>query len=177
MTKRKYIDMDKEANGIKRRWPIIGYDYLWIYLRTMRKVEWYNCKAGVNKLFKYINMYRLRNLSVKTGISIPPNTFERGLILYHWGSIIVNPRVRGGENVTIQSDVNISENVVLGDNVYIAPGVKILENVKIAEGVIIGANSVVTHDILEPYTTWVGVPAHKISNSGYRRQVGEGEAL
>lgn len=177
MTKRMYIDQDKKANGIKRKYPIIGYDYLWIYLRTMRKIEYYNSKTGVNKLLKWFNVYRLRKLSVKTGISIPPNTFERGLTLYHWGSIVVNPRVNGGKNVTIQSDVNISENVILGDNVYIAPGVKILENVQIAEGVILGANAVVTHDIMEPYTTWVGIPAKKISNNGYYRHVDEGEGL
>lgn len=76
----------------------------------------------------------------------------------------------GGAFVTIQSATNISRNVTIEDNVYIAPGAKILENVHIAEGVIVGANSVVTKSIDEPYTTWVGAPAHKLKNVGFKNR-------
>ncbi|MDY4836179.1 MAG: hypothetical protein SO165_00225 [Lachnospiraceae bacterium] len=86
----------------------------------------------------------------------------RGLTIWHYGSIIVNGTCKTGEFCTLKSDTNISENVTLGNNVYIAPGAKILRNVKIADGVIIGANRIVTKDILEPYTTWVGAPAKKL---------------
>lgn len=160
--------LDKQANQFKRKILIPGYDYILIYLKNMRKIEKMNKKTGLlNKFSLCLRKYRLRRLSVKTGISISPGCFEGGLTLYHWGSIIVNSNVKGGSFITIQSDVNISENVIIGDNVYIAPGAKILANVSLAEGVIIGANSVVTKNISEPYTTWAGVPAKKISEKGY----------
>ena len=98
----------------------------------------------------------------------PPHTFGKGLTLWHWGSIVINPKVDGGDFVVIQSDVNISENVKIGNYVYLAPGVKVLEGVEIRERVIVGANSVVTKSIYEDNTTWVGCPAHKIKDNGYQ---------
>ena len=167
-TYKENLKKDQIANGINRKIPILFYDYNWIYLRLMRKYEYLDEKKGIlARLQKVLIKFKLRQYSVKTGISIPPHTFQGGLTLYHWGSVIVNESVRGGEYVTIQSATNISDGVILGNNVYIAPGAKILQNVKIADGVIGGANAVVTKDITEAYTTWVGVPAKKINNTGY----------
>lgn len=53
--------------------------------------------------------------------------------------------------------------VEIGDNVWIGSNVCIMPNVKIGNGVIIGANSVVTHDI-PPYSVAAGCPAHVIKN-------------
>lgn len=168
ITYKENLEKDRIANGINRKIPIMFYDYNWIYLRLMRRYEYLDEKEGIlNKIKKLLVKLRLRQYSVKTGISIPPHTFQGGLTLYHWGSVIVNESVRGGQYVTIQSATNISDGVILGDNVYIAPGAKILQNVKIADGVIIGANAVVTKDITEAYTSWAGVPAKKINNKGY----------
>lgn len=47
--------------------------------------------------------------------------------------------------------------VIIEDNVWIGDKVVILPNVKIGKGAIIGANSVIVHDI-PPYSTAVGVP-------------------
>ena len=138
----------------------------------MRKIEYLSNKKGlIFKIRLGVCKFRFRQYSVKTGISIPPFTFKGGLTLYHYGSIVVNENVRGGVFCTIQSATNISDGVEIGNNVYIAPGAKILENVKIADGVIIGANSVVTHDINVPNTTWVGVPVKKIKNVGYKDRI------
>lgn len=48
--------------------------------------------------------------------------------------------------------------VILGDNVWTGKNVCILPNVKIGSGAIIGANSVVTHDV-PPHSIAVGSPA------------------
>ncbi|MDF2943017.1 MAG: serine O-acetyltransferase [Herbinix sp.] len=170
---REYLLSDKRANNIKRKYPIVGYDYIWIYLRILRRLEYkINCKSNnvINKILVIIDTMKLRQYSVKLGITILPNSFGKGLTLWHYGSIIVNQTAKGGDYVTLQSGINISENVVLGNDVYIAPGAKILSNVLIADAVIIGANSVVTKNIEEKNTTWVGIPAKKISNEGYIRR-------
>ena len=135
-------------------------DYEWRYLRCLRKVEYLmNCKGTLYKpllLFYQIKLYRLR---LKTGFTIPPNTFKEGLLLWHTGTIIVNAKSRIGRNCVLHCCTNISQNVKIGDNVYIAPGVKILDNVEIADGVKIGANAVVSRSILETNAKALGVPA------------------
>lgn len=164
-----FLKADKSANHFHKLFPIPFYDYIWIYLRIMRSLECLdNCYPNTKKIQKAIQKFRLRQYSVKLGISIPPHTFGKGLTLWHWGSIIINPKVDGGDFVVIQSDVNISENVKIGNYVYLAPGVKVLEGVEIRERVIVGANSVVTKSIYEDNTTWVGCPAHKIKDNGYQ---------
>lgn len=71
-----------------------------------------------------------------------------------------------GENISI-NELNISPHernifskgtVIIGDNVWTGKNVCIMPNVKIGNGAIIGANSVVTHNI-PPYSVAVGSPA------------------
>jgi acetyltransferase-like isoleucine patch superfamily enzyme len=52
--------------------------------------------------------------------------------------------------------------IIIGNNVWIGENACILANVKIGDGAIIGANSVVTHDI-PPHSLAVGVPAKTIN--------------
>ena len=54
--------------------------------------------------------------------------------------------------------VETSKRVVIGNDVWIGYGCYIKAGVKIGNGVIVGANSVVTHDV-EPYTIVAGAPA------------------
>ncbi|WP_293966154.1 DapH/DapD/GlmU-related protein [uncultured Eubacterium sp.] len=74
-----------------------------------------------------------------------------------------------GENISID-ELNISPHkrnifskgtVIIGDNVWTGKNVCIMPNVKIGSGAIIGANSVVTHNI-PPYSVAVGSPAKVI---------------
>lgn len=55
--------------------------------------------------------------------------------------------------------------IIIGNNVWIGDKVTILANVKVGDGAIIGANSVVTHDV-PAYSVVAGVPAKivKINN-------------
>lgn len=108
ITYKENLEKDRIANGINRKFPIIFYDYNWIYLRLMRRYEYLDEKEGIlNKIKKLLVKLRLRQYSVKTGISIPPHTFQGGLTLYHWGSVIVNESVRGGGNTSLFSQLRI----------------------------------------------------------------------
>lgn len=51
--------------------------------------------------------------------------------------------------------------IIIEDNVWLCEGVVVLSNVRIGKNSIIGANSVVTHDI-PPYSIAVGIPAKVI---------------
>ena len=53
--------------------------------------------------------------------------------------------------------------IIIEDDVWIGANCTITDNVRIGKGSIIGANSVVTHDV-EQYTIVAGVPAKKIKS-------------
>ena len=142
------------------------FTIIYRFLKALRKTEYY---LNTNKKIRYLfSDIKLRRLSVKSGISIRPNTFEKGLVIPHYGYIVVNGNSHFGENCVLQCGVNISQNVIGGNHIYFATGCKILKNLTIEDDVIIGANSVVTKSIIEKNSVWAGIPAHKISDKGYK---------
>lgn len=52
--------------------------------------------------------------------------------------------------------------IILEDDVYIGANCVIMPGVHIAEGVVVGANSVVTKDLTEPWSIYLGSPCKKI---------------
>ena len=106
---RTYLAADKSANHVTGIHALINKR--WQYIKCMRKIEYMkNCKHGMLvKLQLLWYRYRLSRLSVETGISIPPNTFGKGLYIPHHGSIVVNGTARFGDNCVIQNGVNVSD--------------------------------------------------------------------
>jgi len=100
------------------------------------------------------------------GFTIPRNVFGPGLSIAHWGSIVVHPDVRVGNNCRIHSAVNIGvfngKSPTIGNNVYIAPGAKLFGGITIGDNVTIGANAVVNKDVPSNVTVG-GIPAKIIS--------------
>ena len=70
-----------------------------------------------------------------------------------------------GDNFTIYQGVTIGQNndkfPVIGDNVTVFAGAKIIGGIKIGNNVIVGANSVVTHDVPDNCVV-AGIPAREI---------------
>jgi len=56
-------------------------------------------------------------------------------------------------------DEVVGQLVIMGDYSSLGTNVVIMPNVEITEGVVIGANSLVTKSILDPWTVWAGSPA------------------
>lgn len=123
--------------------------------------------------------------SMKLGFSIPINVFGPGLCIVHSGTIVINENTKIGENARIHVDVNIgnsspfgtdwvSDNVpIIGNNVYIGPGAKLFGKIKIGNDVAIGANAVVTKDVID-HATVAGVPARVINMQGSEGRVIKG---
>ena len=76
-----YLDADRRANHISGL--SLFFNKTWRYLKYMRKIEYLtNCSQGkLSKILLFWYRYKFRNLSVLTGISIPPNTFGKGLYI------------------------------------------------------------------------------------------------
>ncbi|QXU53013.1 serine O-acetyltransferase [Rhodococcus sp. LW-XY12] len=167
---------DLRAHNLKK-WR---FDYTFrhpelYYQRIMRKVEY--VKGSPNPLHRIVLpfwQYRLKRLSVRTGISVPPGVFGPGLSIAHYGSVVVNPNARVGSYCRIHSATNIGlfdgSAPVLGDRVYIGPGAAIYGGVKIGDGVAIGANAVVNSDV-ESNVTVAGVPAKVVSRKNSDRML------
>lgn len=162
----EYLLEDDRVNGTDHGvWRYLSFTRK--YLRTLRKYEYIkNCHKG-HSLSELIVRYRLYRLSVKTGISIPANTFGKGLKIPHHGTIVVNYSARFGDYCVIQAGVNISEKVQGGNHIYFGTGSKIMVGCHLANDIIVGANAVVTKDFLEDNICLGGVPASKISNRGF----------
>lgn len=171
-TYREYCSADKKANKITR--TFLSMSPSWEYIKCLRKVELLISLVEKHRFFYLLLLlgkYRLRRWSLKTGITLPPRTFGKGLYLPHYGSIVVNHTARFGDYCVVQNGVNISEGVIGGNHIYIGAGAKLLSDVFIASDVIIGANAVVTKSIQEQNIVVAGIPAKKLSDRGFKNRI------
>ena len=169
-----YLRQDKLALGKAPgdRPKLIG-DETWKYEILLRKIEYYtNCKTGViAALIRKFYKFRFHRMSIRLGFIISPNVFEEGLAIPHYGMLGVHANAKIGKNcrllegVVIMADSGSHDAAVVGDNCFFGIGAKVVGAVRIADDVAVGAGAVVTKDILEPGTTWAGVPARKISDN------------
>lgn len=157
-TLKLYLDADKFALGINRRFPRPFKDSIWRYERTLRYYE-YHKNVG-NKLRQYVYSLLLTIRGERLGFSISGNCFGPGLRINHHGLLIVNAKARIGKWCDVHQGVNIGENgyydehgkVVsevpqIGDYCFVGPGAKIFGECKVGDNVRIGANSIVNKDV------------------------------
>lgn len=136
------------------------------YILVLRYAEYYkNTHGFLHSLFAKVFVILLGRYQVATGITIPINTCDCGLTIYHHGSIVINSATRIGRNCCIMNNVNIGSNKgsskapQIGDNVYIGPGAVIFGDIVIPDGCYIGANAVVNKTIERANTVVAGLPA------------------
>ena len=175
-----YLKKDKEALGISRKRPSFFGDEIWKFQIILRHYEYYiNVKkTKLGGVIKHFWGFLHHRYSIKLGLQIPPNVFEYGLRINHYGLIVVNPEARVGKFCDIHQGVNIGQNVepgsvpIIGDNCYIGPGVKLFGRIHIGNSIVIGANSVVNKSFEENDITIAGIPAKKVKDSGdpYKRK-------
>ena len=169
---KRYLEQDKIALRKTKKRPAVAGDEIWQYEILLRKTEYYlNCKKSrLGKALALWFHFRLRKMGRKLcGFHIPPNTFEEGLSIAHWGPIVVHPSARIGKNCRIHQCVTIGatngqrEAAHIGDNVFIGPCSSVIGNITIGNDIAIGANTVVTKSFTENGITIAGTPAKKIS--------------
>ena len=77
-----------------------------------------------------------------------------------------------GENVSLHINTSfVAQGVtgdvpIIGNGVVVGVGASVVGGIRIADNVAVGANAVVTKDILEENIAVAGVPAKKVSNNG-----------
>lgn len=165
---KSYCRQDLLRHGINKwRWwyefkhPTAGFTL------QLRKLEYVtNCKRGLLSGL-YLNYLKacFRIRSILLGFTIPPNTCGPGLVINHWGTIVVSPSAKIGKNARLNVCVNIGLKdgaaPIIGNDVYFGPGAKVFGNVIIGNNVKIGANAVVNKSFPDNVTI-AGVPAKVI---------------
>lgn len=125
-----------------------------------------------NKGRKTLALFMQSRNSEVFGVDIHPACIiGKGIMFDHATGIVI------GETTVIEDDVSIMQSVTLGgtgnetgdrhpkirSGVLISTGAKVLGNIEVGTGAKVGAGSVVLTDVA-PYTTVVGVPAHKVGS-------------
>jgi serine O-acetyltransferase len=160
--KRKIVDIYYER-----------FDKTLLFERTLRCLEYHtnmckqtNTSNRAKHIYHFLKRIRYflkyKKLSYNLGLTIPINTMGPGLLIAHYGSIVINRLCRVGSNCIIHSCVNIGINKggvpQIGDNCYIGPGAKLFGAITIGNNVTIGANSVVNKSFPDNVVI-AGIPA------------------
>lgn len=147
-------------------------EILYKHMRLLRYAEYH--KNTCHTLLFKIAFFRLLRFQNRYSLHIPLNSCGRGFKIMHLGPVLMNGKATVGEDCTLHTGTAIvaggtdDEAPSLGNHVVVGVGAKIVGGVTIADYVAVGANAVVTHDVLEESVTVAGVPAKIISNNGTR---------
>lgn len=94
------------------------------------------------------------------GFSIGYNSLGYGVVLPHYGTIVIGDSNRIGNYAVLHTSTCISNNgKVIGDALYLATGAKITQKVVLGNNVSVAANSVVNSDFKEGNCLLAGMPA------------------
>ena len=150
-----------------------GYD-IYRFLLHLRRYEYLiTCPTTLTKkVQRFWNLRQYQIYGKKLGYMIGDSVLGEDVILYHRGSIYINPSVRMGSKCKFHGDccLGVARTgetgcPTLGDGVDVGIGARILGDIYIADNIIIGANSVVTRSFYEPGITIAGIPAKKVKDA------------
>lgn len=168
MNQREYKDLiatdyrfnESFRGGKLDRKFLCGFE--WKYIKCYRK---YQCNA--QNIWGIIYKYRLSRLSRRTGINTDINKkIGKGLIIGHWGTIVINNEVEFGEQIFLTHNVTIGRDVrgkrkgvpTIGNRVCIRAGSTVVGNIHIGDDVLIAPNTFVNFDV-PSHSIVIGNPA------------------
>ncbi len=129
------------------------------------------CHWLVKRRIPFLHLFIQRFIEITTGISISPEAkIGKGLMIMHFGGIVINEDAEIGENCTLTHGVTIGNKTSggkspkIGNNVYVCVDAKILGDITIGDTCVIGAGSVLLQSV--PANSVVaGVPAKVVKKT------------
>lgn len=118
----------------------------------------------IQKLKTSYYHYKYSKLSHKLNFSIGSDVFGYGLVIPHYGTIVINSSARVGNYAVVHTCTNIAGKKIIGNALYLATGSQIVGNITIGDNVSIAANSLVNKDC-KSNTLVGGVPARVLKEN------------
>lgn len=134
----------------------------WKYICLYRRYQ-----ANVDTVWRHYFAWKIRQLEKKTGISFEFNpSIGDGLIIGHWGRIVINGDVKFGKQVFLTHGVTIGRDIrgrragvpTFGNRVCIRANSTVVGKVSIGNDVLIAPNTFVNFDVPD-HSIVVGNPA------------------
>lgn len=99
---------------------------------------------------------------MKLGFTIGPAELGYGVVIPHYGTIVVGDGNKIGNYAVFHTCICITAGKkILGDGLYCATGCKILNDIQLGDYVTVGANAVLNESDLEGHALMLGIPAKK----------------
>lgn len=136
------------TKGLIKGLRIPGFRYMYL----LRKISTYKRYSLLWLFFTFLKT----RYSYKYGFQIPSTTqIGEGLFVGHYGTIVINGKVKIGKNCNIAHGVTIGQAnrgklkgyPTIGDNVWIGTGAVIVGNITLGSNVLIAPNSFVNTDV------------------------------
>lgn len=141
-------------------------DDIMSYLESMRRLSYH--KNGVGVFHKVIYALCLRKnvrLGEKLGFSIGIHSLGYGVVIPHYGTIVVGGAPRIGNYAVLHTSTCITDNKkIIGDCLYLATGAKITSEITLGNNISVGANSVVNNSYPGSNALIAGTPASYIKD-------------
>ena len=68
---------------------ILWSDYIMLFLKIMRKVQFFSCQKGlISVIMRHFYLFRYNKIQMKLGFSILANSIGYGLVIPHYGTIV-----------------------------------------------------------------------------------------
>lgn len=123
---------------------IFAPDLVMRWMKAMRYTAYYSRFGGGYKLLYYKWLVRYKKYSAKLGFSIGYEVFGYGLVIPHWGTIVVGGSNHIGNYAVLHTSTCIVDKAsTIGSGLYLSAGAIISNHVELGDGVTIGANSTV----------------------------------
>lgn len=139
-------------------------DYIHRYLVYMRKACYYsNFSSKSLGGVKYVYYkWRFRRLGLRLGFSLGYKSFGYGLVIPHYGTIVVGEDNRCGNYCVLHTSICISGEKggkLIGDALYASSGCRINKPITLGNNVQICSNSVVNNSFEDNNVVLGGMPA------------------
>lgn len=137
------------------------------FQRLMRKYSYYSNISNPNIIQKIkCNYYHYlyKKISLRLNFSIGPDVFGYGLLIPHYGTIVINSKARVGNFAVVHTCTNIAGKKIMGDALYLATGSQIVGDITIGDNVSVAANSLVNKDC-DGNTLVGGVPSRVLRDN------------
>lgn len=165
MTKPGAWSIDRDRYG-KQAW--ITQPSYWA-VAVYRFGQWTKrARSPMTPVFHALYFAAYSVVRLVTGIDIPRGAeVGPGLLIHHFGGIIINPQAKIGASCTMRQGVTIGSkhdggaSPVLGDGVTLGAYAQVLGGIHVADGTTVGAMSVLLRDTT-PGSVVVGSPARVV---------------